>query len=108
MHPNQNLKVIKMLFIRCKVPECDVGENNRDIVYDQTWVGSAIPKMPNGKFKNCVRYAPIGNVTEAFSNKCSADMFNTSAEIACSEFIYASDERNLQTEVRRIVSDDRR
>lgn len=83
--------------IRCKVPECDIGDNNREIPYNQQWVNFSIPTASNGKLKDCVRYAPIysagGNI------QCTADMFNASVEIKCSEFIYATDERNLQTEV---------
>ncbi|XP_031636514.1 solute carrier family 22 member 6-A-like [Contarinia nasturtii] len=90
---------------RCKVPECDIGENNRDITYDQAWVRSAIPTLSDGKLKNCVRYAPVSDGTGIFSNKCSADMFNTSVEIECTEFIYSSDERNIQTELNIHCSD---
>lgn len=89
--------------VSCKVPECDIGDNSRDIAYDQPWVRSAIPSFSNGKLKNCVRYAPIKrNETDLFAKnqQCTTELlFNTSAEIECTEFIYATDERNVQTEV---------
>lgn len=89
---------IFLYYSRCKVPECDIGENNRVIQYDQPWLHDAIPTS-NGKLKNCVRYAPInGNDTDN-NHECSASMFNTSVEIECSEFIYVTDQKNVQTEV---------
>lgn len=89
---------------RCKIPECDFGENNREIEYDQPWLRSAIPTQSNGKLKNCLRYAPISkNETVTIRTGCSADMFNTTVEMTCSEFIYSSDEKNIQTEVRREI-----
>lgn len=89
--------------IRCKVPECDVGENNREIVYEQPWLRNAIPIIDNsdGKLNSCARYAPLmqNDSTELSLAKCSIDMFNTSEQIECSEFVYATDEKNIQTEV---------
>lgn len=83
---------------RCKVPECDVGENNRDIPFDQPWLKNAIPSS-NGKIDNCHRFA-LSNNTHPENGRCSADMFDPNRTIACSEYIYASDEKNIQTEVR--------
>ncbi|XP_031629050.1 solute carrier family 22 member 7-like isoform X2 [Contarinia nasturtii] len=83
---------------RCKVPECDVGGNNRDIEYDQPWLRFGIPTSDDGLLKDCVRYAPINKSLSGAFNGCSADMFDKSQEIECSEYIYASDERNVQTE----------
>lgn len=79
------------------MPGCDIGENNREIEYDQPWLNFAIPHS-NGKIKNCVRFAPLEG-HESESDRCSAEMFNRSIEIECFEFIYASDETNIQTEV---------
>ena len=80
------------------MPECDIAENNRNIPYDQPWVSHAIP-MKNEKLDNCVHYA-LENSTADEAGHCSADTsFDTSKEIPCTEFIYASDERNVQTEV---------
>lgn len=85
-------------FFRCKVPECDVGDNNRAIGYDQPWLKYAIPSTSNG-FENCLRYAPI-NVSAPYGHQCSANLFNTSKQIRCTEFVYTTDETNVQTEVR--------
>lgn len=79
------------------MPECDVGENNRDIPYNQDWLQYAIP-ISNGQFDKCFRYAPQ-NTSNITNNRCTADMFDTTTKIACSEFIYSSDEINAQTEV---------
>lgn len=80
------------------MPECDVGESNRAMEFDQPWLHYAIPSS-NNQLKNCVRYAPIETNAGSGNVTCNANMFNTSVEIACSEFIYASDEKNIQTEV---------
>lgn len=79
------------------MPECEFGENDRNIPYNQPWLDNAIPSS-NGKFDNCHRYAPK-NWGENSSGQCTADMFDTSMKIPCNEFIYATDERNIQTEV---------
>lgn len=79
------------------MPECDVGANNREIPFNQSWLENAIP-FSDGKINQCQRFAPM-NRTIADGGECSADMFDTSLEIACSEYIHASDEINVQTEV---------
>lgn len=88
------------IFCSCKVPECDVGDG-RDIAYEQSWLRNAIPTMENGKLHNCARYAPlIGNSSaESSLEQCGSHMFNTSEQIECSDFVYATDENNIQTEV---------
>lgn len=88
-------------FFRCKVPECDLDvANNRDIQYDQPWLPYAIP-LSDGKYDKCFRYA-IKNHTS--STQCAADMFDNSTKIKCTEYVYASDEINVQTEVGQINS----
>lgn len=83
------------------MPECDIdGVNNRELSYNQPWLRYAIP-YSNGKYEECFRYEPT-HVTTAGPGQCSTDMFNTSLGIPCTEFVYASDERNLQTEVNYI------
>lgn len=82
------------------MPECEIGN---DIPFNQPWLKNAIPST-NGKFDNCYRYAPK-NLTTADPGKCSADMFDASRKIACTEFIHATDERNLQTEVKTKYDD---
>lgn len=96
MTKNSASKVLVLGFSRCKVPECDVGVNNRDIPYDQPWLSAAIP-YSNNKIDRCFRYAPK-NYTSV-SAECSADLFDNTTTIPCTEFIYASDETNVQTEV---------
>lgn len=86
--------LFKFVIYRCKVPECEFGMNNRDLPYNQSWLRHAIPST-NEKFDSCSRYAPKYWVT----SQCSADMFDAATEISCTEYIHASDERNLQTEV---------
>lgn len=88
---------------RCKVPECEAGNNNRELPFNQTWLNNAIP-MENGKFDKCHRYAPKV-YTSALSDpgQCSADMFDTSKKIECTEYVYSSNEINLQTEVKEIT-----
>lgn len=85
------------------MPECDADVNNREIQYDQPWLHFAVP-YSSEKFDSCVRYAPIiRNGTNTFfveTNQCSPAMFNRSETIECSDFVYASNEKNIQTEVR--------
>lgn len=76
------------------MPECDIGDNNREISYDQPWLKYAIPQSSNG-YENCVRYAPINSST----HECNVNNFNTLKQIECTEFIYTTDESNVQTEV---------
>lgn len=85
---------------RCKVPECEFGVNNRDLMYSQSWLNNTIPQLDE-KFDSCHRYAPMENLTsiELSSDKCAAEMFDSSQRISCSEYIYTSDEKNIQTEV---------
>lgn len=80
------------------MPECDIGENIRGIQYDQPWLSNAIP-FPGGKVDSCRRFAPK-NRTVTEGEECSADMFDESLEITCSDYVYTSDERNVQTEVK--------
>lgn len=80
------------------MPECEEGEDNRQIPFNQSWLHYAIPS--NDTQKNCIRYAPKNGLN---NNQCNADFFNTSSRIECSEYIYASDERNVQTEVINII-----
>lgn len=85
---------------RCKVPECESALNNREIPYDQPWLDSAIP-FSNGKIDSCVRYAPIiRDRSFSDSGQCESHMFNKSQTIHCSEYVYESNEKNIQTEVR--------
>lgn len=88
--------------IRCKIPECELDKDGREVGYNQTWLQFAIP-YSNGRVKNCVRYAPlVGNNTKFTSGKdqCDAQMFDKSREVECSEYVYSTDEKNLQTEVK--------
>lgn len=84
------------------MPECDVGANNRDIKYDQEWLKLAIPFNDNNHPESCTRYAP-NNISAVKSRQCSAELFDKSTKIECSEFVYASDEKNVQTEVSEIL-----
>lgn len=82
--------------------ECDFqGVNNRTLSYDQQWLPFAIPST-DGNYDKCHRYAPEHMATPGIisgDSRCSSDMFNTSMKIACTEYVHASDEKNLQTEV---------
>lgn len=82
------------------MPGCDIGVDNREIPFDQLWLPNAIPST-NGRIDSCFRYA-LKNETNFGNVQCSAEMFDENVKIACSEYIYASDERNLQTEVKSI------
>lgn len=94
------LKYFNNLFgFSCKVPECEFGLSNRQLPFNRSWLSDAIPSK-DGKFDNCHRYAPMNFNKSEEPHQCTADMFNTSMKIACSEFIYASDEKNVQTEVK--------
>lgn len=79
------------------MPECEFGSNNRELPFNQPWLKDAIPSE-NGKFDNCHRYAPK-NWSAIEPGQCNANMFDTLTIIPCNEFIYASDEKNIQTEV---------
>lgn len=84
------------------MPECDIAQtNNRDIAYDQPWLQYAIPST-DGKYEKCFRYA-IKNHTSFETDQCNADMFDNSTKIECTEYIYGSDEKNIQTEVGQII-----
>lgn len=83
---------------RCKIPECDIGVNNRELRFDQPWLKEAIP-YPLNKMDKCQRYVPRNGTTNA-DGQCSADFFDNTKLMECSEFIYSSDEKNVQTEVR--------
>lgn len=84
------------------MPECDFGDDNREIEYDQPWLKHAIPST-NGQLESCVRYVPKNQTTTLFAENmlCSANLFNSSQRIQCSEYIYSTDERNIQTEVQK-------
>lgn len=79
------------------MPECEFGKNNREIPYDSPWAHYAIPSL-NGKIDRCFRYAPK-NLTIIEGSQCNADMFDNSTKIECTEFIFATGERTIQTEV---------
>lgn len=81
------------------MPECEFGVNNRDLLYNQPWLSSAIPQL-NEKFDNCYRYAPKNWTSTLLPGQCTADMFDSSKKIACNEYVYTTDEKNIQTEVR--------
>lgn len=80
------------------MPECEDGKNNRDIIYDQLWLKNAIPTKDK-KLESCYRFKPKNFTISEPPNQCTADMFDSTTKITCTEYIYASDENNLQTEV---------
>lgn len=80
------------------MPECDIGENNREIHFNQPWIENAIPSS-DGIIESCSRYASTNKTKSNVEEQCGSDSFNTSLKITCSEYIYASDEKNVQTEV---------
>lgn len=80
------------------MPECDVGDDNRKIDYDQPWLNYAIPSTNNG-YENCHRYEPIYELSTSNKQQCRPELFNTSKLIKCIEFVYKTDETNVQTEV---------
>lgn len=79
------------------MPECEFDGNNRNIPYNQPWLNNAIP-FTNGKYDNCHRYA-AKNWTDRANDHCGVDMFDKSLITSCDTYIYATDERNIQTEV---------
>lgn len=82
----------------CRIPECDIDGNNRNVPFDQPWLQNAIPFIQN-KIDRCHRYAPRNGTSVVTNDRCDADMFDKTKLIECSEYVYASDERNVQTEV---------
>lgn len=90
-------KIENIPFNSCKVPECELNSNNRDIPFDQPWLHDAIP-FSDDKIDSCYRYAPKNNTDTEFG-QCSADMFDKTRKIECTEYVYGSDEKNVQTEV---------
>lgn len=66
-------------------------------MYNQSWLPYAIPAA-DGKYDKCSRYA-IKNHTTFGMEQCNSAMFDNSTKIECTEYIYASDEKNVQTEV---------
>lgn len=96
---NESILLIHSFLYRCKIPECDAtNTDNRKIEFDQPWLAHVIPSSQDS-LADCVRYAPNDNLTEIDQNACSANMFDASRLIECNEFIYSSDEINVQTEV---------
>lgn len=84
------------------MPECeDITVNNRELEFNQPWLNFAIPpdSAANKKVHSCVRYAPIAAALTNGTGQCTADSFNKEQTIECTEFVYATDERNIQTEV---------
>lgn len=80
------------------MPNCDVDVNNRELNYVQPWLKYAIPSTDTG-FESCAYYAPNTTVTSNKTPQCSRNYFNTSKQIQCDEFVYKTDETNVQTEV---------
>lgn len=79
------------------MPECETAQNNRNISYSQPWLKNAIPSV-GGKLDHCHRFAIINKT----SNQCTADMFDSTTKIPCDDYVYASDEINMQTEVENL------
>lgn len=80
------------------MPECeDITVNSRQLEFNQPWLNFTIPPDPatDKSVHSCVRYAPISNG----AGQCTADSFDTQQTIECTEFVYATDEQNIQTEV---------
>lgn len=81
------------------MPECD-GINAENREFDQRWLNFTIPldsTANNNKVANCVRYAPSTWSNE--TRQCVPESFNTMQTVQCTEYVHASDERNIQTEV---------
>lgn len=72
--------------------------DNRKLEYHQPWLSFVIPSS-NDTFENCYRYAPINTTLSADKNQCNSNQFDPTQKIKCAEYVYASDEINLQTEV---------
>lgn len=85
------------------MPECEFDVNNRDLPYNQSWLDYTTPQLDE-KFDNCHRYAPK-NLTsfELLNGQCATNMFDSFQIIPCSEYVYTSDEQNIQTEVSKYV-----
>lgn len=82
------------------MPECDgIDEDNRKLEYNQRWLKWAIPPdaTTHKKVAKCIRYAPIAQSNE--TKQCAAESFNRMQRIPCTEYVYKTDERNIQTEV---------
>lgn len=77
-----------------------MGENNRELSYTQPWVKYAIPSSKTG-LERCVRYAPNNTLPSGY--QCEREYFNVSNRIECTEFVYQTDETNIQTEVINIL-----
>lgn len=81
------------------MPECEFGEDNRDLKFGQPWLSSAIPQL-NEKFDDCYRFAPKNWTSSPLEyGQCNADMFDASKKVVCTEYVYSTDEKNIQTEV---------
>lgn len=84
------------------MPECDeINEDNHKLEFNQQWLNWAIPldtiENNNHKVDNCVRYAPSMRTNR--TRHCAAESFDPMQTIECTEYVHASDERNIQTEV---------
>lgn len=84
------------------MPECDdITVSNHELGFDQPWLNFTVPpdSVPIKEVDGCVRYAPINAAQPNGVGQCTTDSFNTTHLIECTEFVYATDERNIQTEV---------
>lgn len=83
------------------MPECeDITLNSRELEFNQPWLNFTIPPDPatHKSVHSCVRYAPIAAQSNG-AGHCTADSFDMTQTIECTEFVYETDERNIQTEV---------
>lgn len=83
-------------FTRCRINECDLDGSNRDLEYQQPWLQNVIPMSSNDTIDKCHRYASLNSTQDGL---CEASYFDTSKKLKCTEFVYKTNEINLQTEV---------
>lgn len=82
---------------RCNIPGCDQEPYN----FNQQWISNGIPEK-NGFPEKCIKYEQLlipDNATECYNS----DIFNSSHQVKCNNFIYDTNELTLQNEVRSTV-----
>lgn len=96
-HVFRNEIIVKSIFYRCKVPECDVADTNGIMEYDQSWLSQAIP-FTKESFHNCARFE-VNKSIPIECGRCLDSYFDRRKMQKCDDYVFKSTARNMQHEV---------
>lgn len=74
-----------------------MSNNNGIVEFDQPWLSQAIP-LSNRSFENCLRFE-VNRSIPIESGQCLDSYFNRAQTRKCDDFVFKTDERNIQNEV---------